>query len=1767
MLIDFTRYNGRTIALFKSCWFIFSLLCLFLGYSVTAYSLDSSAIAPEYQADAPHSKQVSYSEPTYSESNSGEIKNPLGTKQTEQVKSAAEQNNNPQPEQHHGTLGEKILWAASGSPYIISSDLVVEVGTELTLEPGVELQFDDGVQMIVNGTLFAQGTAENPIVFHSSSANPTKGKWDGIFISDTSISTMLSHVTIEWAKKGVAVERTSVVIKDNIIQNYSDSGIHMSKGATGTISGNLIDKSNGLGKGIHLINSSLPIHGNTISNNTYGIYIYGESAPSISGGNEIVDNHTGIYVMGYSYSDSNPAPVVNGNRIYNNTSYNYFTRYFKDGLTTVLDATGNWWGSTDPLIIADKIYDYTDSASGCPIVDFDNYLDGPNGNPASTENELFGQLSSNKTLTSGTTYGLGRLVVPEGVTLTIEAGTTLRAYRNSQLIVDGTLLVQGTETNPVQISSGAETPTEGIWEGIKINTTSINSVIEHAIIDWAKWSVHITEANVAIRNSTIRSFGEGGIYLRDVPTANISGNLIDNIRIRGRGIDLYNSSPLISGNIIQNSHSAIFVNVNSNPLITGNNEITSNSYGIYVSGHSYTPEKNPNPVVTGNSIYSNTYHNYYASSFGDAHITTLDARGNWWGSDDSVIIADGIFDITENNSSSPIVDFNSYLDAAGGSTVSTENDLYGQLVADKTLSSGTIYGLGYLQVPEGITLTIEPGTILRTFRNARLIIDGTLIIQGTEANPVQLTSGLDSPFEGSWEGIQISTTSTNSIIDYATIEWAKIGISVTTADVNISNSTVRNFSSRGIKLSEGATGNINRNLIENIRSNYFGIDLRHSSPLITGNIIRNVTYGIYVGEDSNPVINGGNEITSSNYGIYVSGNPNSLDHDPAPIVNGNSIYNNSYNYYVKSFGYGLTTVLDATGNWWGSTEPITITNGIYDLTENADGSPAVNFNNYLDGPNGAPVAGVSELYGLLSENKTLISGTSYNLGRLIVPEGITLTIEAGAKLYAHKNGQLVINGTLIMQGSEANPVEITSGSSSPTRGIWGGIKINATSTNSLIDYVAIEWANRGIAVTAAEVVISNNKIYNFGDSGIFMSEDATGSISKNLIKNIDKRSRGIYLYGASPDISGNIIRNVSTGINISQKSTPVISNNAIIYNNYGITLAGAYNDDKNPNPTITGNDIFGNTYAQLRANSYGASLLILDITGNWWGTTSPQIGNEILLSNSTSESVINFSNFLTMAVTGAVSNDFAIDQNYFTTTDSSAPLSITGTLTSDSSWTLKIKNSTGEVVKTIDGSGDTIEVEWNGSNNVGQVQADGVYNIVLSTLTSGRIAFLDSLLIELDSTLPVADIDDNLNGAILKNTPILIINGSANDKNIEDYQVEYGQGETPSSWTIIDSSKTTAINNNTLVEWLVNSSDGTLVTPNGIYSVRLSVTDLAGNTSSDQILITLDFPNLTDVSHTPSLLYPKQGEQFDVSFTLGSSANVALRIFSEQTGELIYETSKNFTSGGNFILSWDGKDTTGAYVADEAYSYILYANNGSGGETYYNPPFTETEGSGSGGIDSSYNAHRNDFWQKNYTMYHNGLVRLKVTPSGRTPFYPINWVPYPAGTHLLSWDGRDLEGNLVTGSVSIYYDPPARMKSNLVFVRGVNKMLSIQPANESLNIEIKSNPFLVVHSYEQFSQIAYRINQDAYVTVKLLPPGIVDPTSSEAIVLINGELQQAADNTGTPIDQLVEWRGYDLNDTNNILTSEEGTYTFTIEATSVATNLSALYRGALQLHN
>ena len=188
--------------------------------------------------------------------------------------------------------------------------------------------------------------------------------------------------------------------------------------------------------------------------------------------------------------------------------------------------------------------------------------------------------------------------------------------------------------------------------------------------------------------------------------------------------------------------------------------------------------------------------------------------------------------------------------------------------------------------------------------------------------------------------------------------------------------------------------------------------------------------------------------------------------------------------------------------------------------------------------------------------------------------------------------------------------------------------------------------------------------------------------------------------------------------------------------------------------------------------------------------------------------------------------------------------------------------------------------------------------------------------------------------------------------------------------------------------------------------------------------------------------------------------------------------------------------------------------------------------------------------------YPAGRVTMRVTPSGEGPFNVFEGEPHePGETFTIIWDGRRPNGTLVESSCQIYFPPPVPLYPNYIIVRSASQVPVI--SGQAPYIEVKSDPYLVNFSYGEYTKLLYNIDRDAVVTIKVLPPGVTDPESPIALVVLDHENQAAGDHT-------VTWDGIIEGDSNNIFLKQEGIYTFVIEATSAGK--TSEWKGFLNLY-
>jgi parallel beta-helix repeat protein len=382
---------------------------------------------------------------------------------------------------------------------------------------------------------------------------------------------------------------------------------------------------------------------------------------------------------------------------------------------------------------------------------------------------------STMTLTAlGSPYITTGITVPASKTLVVEPGVQVKfRYNNGgRLIVQGTFKAQGTQANQITLTAFDG---DAVWCGVSFASTSTASQLDYVVVDKANsvapsscnasfsYAVYVDSSTVAINNSIIQT----GSYHRKLYLKNsnstVSATTVSNATLNADSVGIY-----IDG---------------GSPTIS-NSTISTNSIGIFINSLSN------NPTIQNNTFTGNTYavktDSAVAAFSGNA------ATGNTY---------NGVFveGITQANTT-------------------WQKDAIPYIVNKFTAGAGT-------------TLTIQAGVVVKFiylgYTNPEIVVDGTLVTQGTAANPVIFTTTSDDTVGGSntyggtgslpsWKRIYIAPGSTGSQLAYTTLKYGgntyyEAALYVKQSSVQVANLTISNsiqsaiFSDSGTITGSGVT--------------------------------------------------------------------------------------------------------------------------------------------------------------------------------------------------------------------------------------------------------------------------------------------------------------------------------------------------------------------------------------------------------------------------------------------------------------------------------------------------------------------------------------------------------------------------------------------------------------------------------------------------------------------------------------------------------------------------------------------------------------------------------------------------------------------------------------------------------------------------------------------------------------------------------------------------------------------------------------------------
>ncbi len=196
----------------------------------------------------------------------------------------------------------------------------------------------------------------------------------------------------------------------------------------------------------------------------------------------------------------------------------------------------------------------------------------------------------------------GDVTINAGVVLTIDAGVTVSFTKtdansdglgDTDFIVNGRLLTNGTVNNPVIFTSNEDSPAPGDWAGIDfLNQTSVYSILNHTEIYYAVTGVYISDKYVTFNDGMIAYCKGYGMQVENSHSGLTSLNdliIFENVApLSGTGYGFMANSGAI---------------VNADGLISSSND----GYGMYISG-------TINTIIANSRASSNTKYGIYCNN-------------------------------------------------------------------------------------------------------------------------------------------------------------------------------------------------------------------------------------------------------------------------------------------------------------------------------------------------------------------------------------------------------------------------------------------------------------------------------------------------------------------------------------------------------------------------------------------------------------------------------------------------------------------------------------------------------------------------------------------------------------------------------------------------------------------------------------------------------------------------------------------------------------------------------------------------------------------------------------------------------------------------------------------------------------------------------------------------------------------------------------------------------------------------------------------------
>jgi len=292
-----------------------------------------------------------------------------------------------------GIVSTNTTWAASGSPYILTSDVQIASGVTLTIDPGVTVNGSGfAIKVGGHGTLSAHGASGAEIVFNDCYIYSA-------YDSSTHSLIDISHASINGGEinNNSSAGYISVILRDSIVKNLPQIHIwsqssdvvdnYIERNVFFNTGGILVDLGSSNGVDAYVRNNVFQLDGQACgANHADDFYAVGIGFVRSNAGSQLIVEYNS-FLSTNRVAIGTPSPY----RIYGMAYLNMI-------------AINNYWNTTDPAVIDGMIYDGLDDVT-LPIISYTPFLTAPHAN---TPAPLTGQTDCSRVVRGSMNQDIGQ---------------------------------------------------------------------------------------------------------------------------------------------------------------------------------------------------------------------------------------------------------------------------------------------------------------------------------------------------------------------------------------------------------------------------------------------------------------------------------------------------------------------------------------------------------------------------------------------------------------------------------------------------------------------------------------------------------------------------------------------------------------------------------------------------------------------------------------------------------------------------------------------------------------------------------------------------------------------------------------------------------------------------------------------------------------------------------------------------------------------------------------------------------------------------------------------------------------------------------------------------------------------------------------------------------------------------------------------------------------------------------------------------------------